>query len=72
MSYLLPASVECLRVLICKVIFLVIAGSGFNISSLRHPDGASNPNLKEEVERVPGNGASISDHEEETTEKQNK
>jgi len=51
---------------------LVPAGSGFNISSLRHPDGASNPNLKEEVERVPGNGASISDHEEETTEKQNK
>jgi kinesin family protein 26 len=51
---------------------LVTAGSGCNISSLRHPDGASNPNLKEEVERVPGNGASISDHEEETTEKQNK
>lgn len=51
---------------------MVTAGSGFNISSLRHPDGASNPNLKEEVERVPGNGASISDHEEETTEKHNK
>lgn len=36
-----------------------------NISSLRHPDGASNPNLKEEVERLPGNGASGSDPEEE-------
>ncbi|XP_023723787.1 uncharacterized protein LOC111873360 isoform X3 [Cryptotermes secundus] len=46
--------------------------SGCNISSLRHPDGASNPNLKEEVERVPGNGASTSDHEEETSEQQTK
>ncbi|KAK0175375.1 hypothetical protein PV327_009128 [Microctonus hyperodae] len=36
-----------------------------NISSLRHPDGASNPNLKEEIERIPGNGASGSDPEEE-------
>nr|CAD7268028.1 unnamed protein product [Timema shepardi] len=34
-----------------------------NISSLRHPDGASNPDLKEETKRVPGNGASTSDHE---------
>ncbi|XP_067009500.2 kinesin-like protein CG14535 [Anabrus simplex] len=42
-----------------------IPNGGCNISSLRHPDGASNPNLKE-VERVPGNGASTSDHEEET------
>jgi len=32
---------------------------------LRHPDGASNPNLKEEIERIPGNGASGSDPEEE-------
>ncbi|XP_076766277.1 uncharacterized protein LOC143433053 isoform X2 [Xylocopa sonorina] len=39
-----------------------------NISSLRHPDGASNPNLKEEVERLPGNGASGSDPEEEYVE----
>ncbi|XP_067009925.2 kinesin-like protein CG14535 [Anabrus simplex] len=39
-----------------------------NISSLRHPDGASNPNLKEEVGRVPGNGASVLDPEEETRE----
>lgn len=37
-----------------------------SIASLRHPDGASNPNLKEETERIPGNGASLSDHEEET------
>ncbi|KAL0115090.1 hypothetical protein PUN28_010579 [Cardiocondyla obscurior] len=36
-----------------------------NISNLRHPDGASNPNLKEEIERIPGNGASGSDPEEE-------
>ncbi|XP_046591946.1 uncharacterized protein LOC107217886 [Neodiprion lecontei] len=39
-----------------------------SISSLRHPDGASNPNLKEEVERIPGNGASGSDPEEEYVE----
>ncbi|XP_023287540.1 uncharacterized protein LOC105694763 [Orussus abietinus] len=39
-----------------------------NISSLRHPDGASNPNLKEEIERIPGNGASGSDPEEEYVE----
>ncbi|XP_067010239.2 kinesin-like protein CG14535 [Anabrus simplex] len=45
---------------------LNMSASGCNISSLRHPDGASNPNLKEEVERVPGNGASTSDHEEES------
>lgn len=36
-----------------------------SISNLRHPDGASNPNLKEEIERIPGNGASGSDPEEE-------
>ncbi|XP_045480277.1 kinesin-like protein CG14535 isoform X2 [Harmonia axyridis] len=29
-----------------------------NLANLRHPDGASNPNLREESERVPGNGAS--------------
>ncbi|PSN34765.1 hypothetical protein C0J52_21183 [Blattella germanica] len=46
--------------------------SGCNISSLRHPDGASNPNLKEEVERVPGNGASTSDHEEDSSERRKK
>ncbi|KAJ9595759.1 hypothetical protein L9F63_013046, partial [Diploptera punctata] len=46
--------------------------SGCNISSLRHPDGASNPNLKEEVERVPGNGASTSDHEEDSSERRSK
>ncbi|KAK9738880.1 Kinesin motor domain [Popillia japonica] len=28
-----------------------------NLAYLRHPDGASNPNLREETERVPGNGA---------------
>lgn len=28
-----------------------------SLSYLRHPDGASNPNLKEETERLPGNGA---------------
>lgn len=28
-----------------------------SLSYLRHPDGASNPNLREEIERVPGNGA---------------
>lgn len=28
-----------------------------NISSLRHPDGASNPNLQSETLREPGNGA---------------
>lgn len=28
-----------------------------NISSLRHPDGASNPNLQSETCREPGNGA---------------
>lgn len=39
-----------------------------SIASLRHPDGASNPNLKEETERIPGNGASLSDHEDETHE----
>lgn len=39
-----------------------------SIASLRHPDGASNPNLKEETERIPGNGASLSDHEEENEE----
>ena len=39
-----------------------------NISNLRHPDGASNPNLKEEIERIPGNGASGSDPEEEYVE----
>lgn len=33
------------------------------LASLRHPDGASNPNLKEETVRIPGNGASLSDHE---------
>lgn len=27
-----------------------------NFMNLRHPDGASNPNLQEETERVPGNG----------------
>ncbi|KAF5302809.1 hypothetical protein FQA39_LY01989 [Lamprigera yunnana] len=27
-----------------------------------HPDGASNPNLREESERIPGNGASFSDN----------
>lgn len=32
-----------------------------SLSYLRHPDGASNPNLKEETERVPGNGATDSD-----------
>lgn len=37
-----------------------------SLASLRHPDGASNPNLKEETERIPGNGASLSDHEEDT------
>ncbi|XP_058796972.1 kinesin-like protein CG14535 [Phymastichus coffea] len=42
-----------------------------NISNLRHPDGASNPNLKEEVERIPGNGASGSDPEEEYIEAKN-
>ncbi|KAJ4443523.1 hypothetical protein ANN_05195, partial [Periplaneta americana] len=50
----------------------LFAGSGCNLSSLRHPDGASNPNLKEEVERVPGNGASTSDHEDETSEQRSK
>lgn len=30
---------------------------GKNISSLRHPDGASNPNLQSETCREPGNGA---------------
>ncbi|XP_071056035.1 kinesin-like protein CG14535 isoform X2 [Onthophagus taurus] len=29
-----------------------------NLAYLRHPDGASNPNLREDQERVPGNGAS--------------
>ncbi|KAB0799044.1 hypothetical protein PPYR_06924 [Photinus pyralis] len=28
------------------------------LAHLRHPDGASNPNLREESERTPGNGAS--------------
>ncbi|XP_046388807.1 kinesin-like protein KIF26A isoform X1 [Ischnura elegans] len=45
-----------------------------SFSSLRHPDGASNPNLDKhssagmefvEERRVPGNGQSTSDHEEE-------
>ncbi|XP_063223022.1 kinesin-like protein KIF26B [Bacillus rossius redtenbacheri] len=40
-----------------------LTGSSYNISSLRHPDGASNPDLKEEVKRVPGNGSSGSDRE---------
>lgn len=35
-----------------------------NLAYLRHPDGASNPNLREDLERLPGNGAS-SDHEDE-------
>lgn len=39
-----------------------------SIASLRHPDGASNPNLKEETERIPGNGASLSDHEDDVHE----
>lgn len=39
-----------------------------SLASLRHPDGASNPNLKEETERIPGNGASLSDHEEDDVE----
>lgn len=32
-------------------------GRGCSLASLRHPDGASNPNLREELERIPGNGA---------------
>ena len=55
-----------------KMSNVVVTGSGCNISSLRHPDGASNPNLKEEVERVPGNGASTSDHEEDSSERRTK
>lgn len=43
-----------------------------NIASLRHPDGASNPNLKEETERIPGNGASLSDHEDDQTHEETK
>ncbi|KAF4529085.1 hypothetical protein B566_EDAN018200, partial [Ephemera danica] len=36
------------------------------LASLRHPDGASNPNLdRPEERRFPGNGASGSDHEDE-------
>lgn len=34
-----------------------------NLAYLRHPDGASNPNLREESERLPGNGASTPDNE---------
>ncbi|KAK9891602.1 hypothetical protein WA026_015562 [Henosepilachna vigintioctopunctata] len=34
-----------------------------NLANLRHPDGASNPNLREECVRVPGNGACSSDNE---------
>ncbi|KAJ8676734.1 hypothetical protein QAD02_012521 [Eretmocerus hayati] len=56
--------------------YCVVAAARANashISSLRHPDGASNPNLKDElcgvgggcdsVRRLPGNGASGSDPE---------
>ncbi|XP_021928762.1 kinesin-like protein GA13060 isoform X2 [Zootermopsis nevadensis] len=58
--------------MVCDSVNHRFCRGGCNISSLRHPDGASNPNLKEEVERVPGNGASTSDHEEETSERQSK
>lgn len=34
-----------------------------SLSYLRHPDGASNPNLREETERVPGNGAAEQDEQ---------
>ncbi|XP_044733263.1 kinesin-like protein CG14535 [Chrysoperla carnea] len=42
-----------------------VSRDSYNIASLRHPDGASNPNLKDETERHPGNGASGSDHDDE-------
>lgn len=34
-----------------------------NLAYLRHPDGASNPNLQEEMERIPGNGETLSDQD---------
>lgn len=39
------------------IITRTIISSNKNISSLRHPDGASNPNLQSETCREPGNGA---------------
>ncbi|KAF2880543.1 hypothetical protein ILUMI_25630 [Ignelater luminosus] len=39
---------------------------GGNLAHLRHPDGASNPNLREESERIPGNGASAITAQEQT------
>ncbi|KAK6640440.1 hypothetical protein RUM44_012134 [Polyplax serrata] len=49
----------------------VSSGCKLNISSLRHPDGASNPNLEEEdkKDRTSGHGTSKSDHNEENKEK---
>ncbi|XP_069691784.1 kinesin-like protein CG14535 isoform X3 [Periplaneta americana] len=71
-SWYQPLLTRELPATLCDSVNHRFCRSGCNLSSLRHPDGASNPNLKEEVERVPGNGASTSDHEDETSEQRSK
>lgn len=47
----------CINVKNVFIIIFLNFVSSKNISSLRHPDGASNPNLQSETCREPGNGA---------------